>query len=73
MGTLPKLEKQIGVNLAYQPFFVEKLMTFIVEMTDEYKRVYEVASRYPDMCNAPYIYKYFNRRNWPLKRIHSRR
>ena len=25
-------------------------MTFIVEMTDEYKRVYEVASRYPDIC-----------------------
>ena len=27
-------------------------MTFIVEMTDEYKRVYEVASRYPDICLA---------------------
>ena len=25
-------------------------MAFIVEMTDEYKRVYEVASRYPDIC-----------------------
>ena len=36
MGTLPKLEYQI--------------MAFIVEMTDEYKRVYEIASRYPDIC-----------------------
>lgn len=50
MGTVPKLEKQIGVKLNYQPFIVEKIMAFIVEMTDEYKRVYEVASRYPDIC-----------------------
>ncbi len=50
MGTLPKLEKQIGVEVTYQPFVIEKIMAFIVEMTDEYKRVYEVASRYPDIC-----------------------
>ncbi len=50
MGTIPKLEKQIGVKLAYTEFIAEKIMAFIVEMTDEYKRVYEVASRYPDIC-----------------------
>lgn len=50
MGTLPKLEYQIGVNVNYQPFITEKIMAFIVEMTDEYKRVYEIASRYPDIC-----------------------
>lgn len=50
MGTVPKLESQIGVKLNYQPFVIEKIMAFIVEMTDEYKRVYEVASRYPDIC-----------------------
>jgi len=50
MGTYPKLEKQIGVKLNYSDFIKEKIMTFIVEMTDEYKRVYEVASRYPDIC-----------------------
>ena len=50
MGTIPKLEKQIGVKINYQPFVVEKIMAFIVEMTDEYKRVYEIASRYPDIC-----------------------
>ena len=50
MGTIPKLEKQVGVKLNYQPFVTEKIMTFIVEMTDEYKRVYEIASRYPDIC-----------------------
>lgn len=50
MGTLPKLEKQIGVKVNYTDFVKEKIMTFIVEMTDEYKRVYEIASRYPDIC-----------------------
>lgn len=50
MGTIPKLEKQIGVKLGYTEFITERIMAFIVEMTDEYKRVYEVASRYPDIC-----------------------
>ena len=50
MGSIPKLEKQIGVKINYQPFVTEKIMAFIVEMTDEYKRVYEIASRYPDIC-----------------------
>ena len=50
LGTLPKLEHQIGVKLNYTDFIKEKIMAFIVEMTDEYKRVYEVASRYPDIC-----------------------
>ena len=50
MGTIPKLEKQIGVKLNYQPFQIEKFMNFIVNMTDEYKRIYEVSSRYPDIC-----------------------
>lgn len=50
MGTLPKLEKQTGVKLAYTSFIQERIMSFIVDMTSEYKRVYEVASRYPDIC-----------------------
>ncbi len=50
LGTTPKLEKQMGVKLAYTDFVKERIMRFIVEMTDEYKRVYEVASRYPDIC-----------------------
>lgn len=50
IGTCPKLEQQMGVKLAYTEFIKEKIMAFIVEMTDEYKRVYEVASRYPDIC-----------------------
>lgn len=50
MGTLPKLEKQMGVTLNYTDYIKTRIMSFIVEMTDEYKRVYEVASRYPDIC-----------------------
>lgn len=50
MGTYPKLEKQLNVKLGYTDYIKEKIMAFIVEMTDEYKRVYEVASRYPDIC-----------------------
>ena len=50
LGTLPKLEKQIGVKVDYTDFVKERFMKFIVEMTDEYKRVYEVAARYPDIC-----------------------
>ncbi len=50
MGTLPKIEKQVGVKCEYTDFIKTKIMRFIVEMTDEYKRVYEIASRYPDIC-----------------------
>lgn len=50
MGTYPKLEKQLNVKLDYTDFIKEKIMAFIVEMTDEYKRIYEIASRYPDIC-----------------------
>ncbi len=50
IGTIPKLEQQIGVKLNYSAYIIEKIMTFIVEMTDEYKRVYEISSRYPDIC-----------------------
>lgn len=52
MGTYPKLEKQVGVKVGYPPFVIQKIMRFIVEMTDEYKRVYEISSRYPDICLA---------------------
>ncbi len=50
MGTLPRLEKQTGVKISYPLGTIKKLCEFIVEMTDEYKRVYEIASRYPDIC-----------------------
>ena len=50
MQTLPKLEKQTGAVLDYTDFQKEKVFKFIVNMTSEYKRVYEISSRYPDIC-----------------------
>lgn len=49
MGTYPKMEKEMGVKLNYTSFVCERIMRFIVSMTDEYKRVYEISSRYPDI------------------------
>ena len=50
LKTLPKIEYQTGVKLAYTDFQKEEIMKFIVNMTSEYKRVYEVSSRYPDIA-----------------------
>lgn len=49
MGTYPKFEKKLGVKLAYTDFQKEKIFAFLTDMTSEYKRVYEVAARYPDI------------------------
>ena len=49
MGTYPKFEKKMGVKLAYTDFQKEKIFAFLVDMTSEYKRVYEISSRYPDI------------------------
>lgn len=50
MGTYPKIEAKTGVKFEYTDFVIERIMRFIVDMTDEYKRVYEISSRYPDIC-----------------------
>ena len=76
MGTLPKLEKKIGVICEYTDFIKERIMRFIVEMTDEYKRVYEIASRYPDICltivsNAFTFALYDNNRQVTLKHFYK--
>ena len=39
-----------GVILPYTDFIKEKIMKFIVNMTTEFKRVYEISSRYPDIA-----------------------
>lgn len=49
MGTYPKFEKKMNVKLVYTDFQKEKIFAFLVDMTSEYKRVYEMASRYPDI------------------------
>ncbi len=50
MGTLPKIEHKMNIKMGYTSFIQEKVCRFITEMTDEYKRVYEIGSRYPDIA-----------------------
>jgi len=50
MRTVSKIEIQTGVKLNYTDFIKENIMKFIVNMTSEYKRVYEISSRYPDIA-----------------------
>ena len=50
LKTLPKIEYQTGVRLDYTEFQKENIMKFIVNMTSEFKRVYEISSRYPDIA-----------------------
>lgn len=50
MGTLPKIEQGTGAKLKYSRFVQSEIMSFIVDITTEYKRVYGIGSRYPDIC-----------------------
>lgn len=49
IGTLPKIEKRTGAKLMYSSYVQRKIMEFITDITSEYKRVYEIGSRYPDV------------------------
>lgn len=49
MGTLPKIEYRTGAKMMYTPFIQKRMMEFITDITSEYKRVYEIGSRYPDV------------------------
>lgn len=50
LKTLPKIEYQTKVKLPYTDFQKENIMKFIVDITSEFKRVYEISSRYPDIA-----------------------
>lgn len=50
LGTYPKLEKQSGVKIPYSDYQKEKIFKFLVQFTDEYKRIYEIGNRYPDIA-----------------------
>lgn len=67
MGTLPKMEKATGARLKYTNFIKTEIMGFIVDATSEYKRVYGIGSRYPDVCitlvNQAYSSAVFDNRN----------
>ena len=49
MGTKKKIEVSTGVSFPYSEWVLEQVCKFIVNMTSEYKRVYENGSRYPDV------------------------
>lgn len=49
MGTKKKIEVSTGVVFPYSDWVLEQVCKFIVNMTSEYKRVYENGSRYPDV------------------------
>ncbi len=49
VGSLPKFEYKTGAKMKYTPFIQEKIMAFIVDITSEFKRVYEFSARYPDI------------------------
>ena len=49
IGTLPKIEYKTEAKLMYTPFIQRRIMEFITDITSEYKRIYEIGSRYPDV------------------------
>ena len=49
IGTLPKIEARTGAKMKYTPFIQRRMMEFITDITSEYKRIYEIGSRYPDV------------------------
>lgn len=49
VGSIPKMEKRTGVKMMYSPFTQQRIMEFITDITSEYKRIYEIGSRYPDV------------------------
>ncbi len=49
LGTLPKIEYRTGAKMLYTSFIKRRIMEFITDITSEYKRIYEIGSRYPDV------------------------
>lgn len=68
MGTLPKIEQRTGVRMLYSHFIQESIMTFLTDITSEYKRIYEIGSRYPDvtltMIQDAFSYAMFDNRQY---------
>ena len=48
-GSILKLEKKTGVKMGYSDFKQKEIVEFLTELTSEFNRVYENASRYPDV------------------------
>lgn len=75
MGTVPKFERQMNISLGLSDFQREEVFGWIVENTSEYKRIYEVQNRYPDICltiiSSAFSYAVFeNAKEVKLKHIY---
>ncbi len=68
MGTLPKIEKRTGAKMLYSNFVKQTMMEFLTDITSEYKRIYEIGSRYPDvtltMIQDAFSYAVFDNRKY---------
>ena len=68
MGTLPKIEKKTGAKLMYDPYVKQKIMAFLTDLTSEYRRIYEIGSRYPDVTltilQQAFSYAIYNNRRY---------
>ncbi|MFA5602665.1 MAG: AAA family ATPase [Bacilli bacterium] len=50
--TIPKLEVKTNIRMGLSPLMRKRTIEFIVEMTSKYKRLYSLASNYPDISLA---------------------
>lgn len=49
LGTIPKLERQTGIQFGYNEYVSGLIMESIVSATSEFKRVYGLSAMYPDV------------------------
>lgn len=49
LGTIPKLERQTGIQFGYNEYVAGLIMESIVSATSEFKRVYGLSAMYPDV------------------------
>lgn len=49
-GSLPRIEKKIGIKFKYSDYITTLLIKSIVSATSQYKRVYGLAAMYPDVA-----------------------
>ncbi len=68
VGTIPKIEKRTGVKMKYSPFVRQKIAEFLTDLTSEFRRIYEIGSRYPDivltLMQESFSYAVFDNRNY---------
>ncbi len=76
MGTFPRIEHDTNCKLAYEDYIQRRIMGFLVDYTNEYKRLFEIGSRYPDISLAllakAFSYAVYNNETLvTLKHIHQ--